>query len=229
MEPVPGHPRHAGVVVPIRAFRSGKARLADALDADQRAELALAMAERVVAAAGPLPIVVVSSDAGGAGLGRRHRDRGRGGPRRTVSTRPLAPASTGNGPTDVVASSSVTRTFHALDPPRSSASRTSCQGSWPSSPATATTARRCSRCPPAWSSRSPTDRVRRDATPRLRAASVSPRPSFATRSSATTSTCRPISWRSIASRCRELRRSRRGRPEPVGTAAPGARDRCAPR
>ena len=62
MEPVPGQARGAGVVIPIRAFRSGKARLADALDADQRAELALAMAERVVAAADPLPIVVVTSD-----------------------------------------------------------------------------------------------------------------------------------------------------------------------
>src|SRR4051794_3803115 len=62
MEPVPGHARGAGVVIPIRAFRSGKARLADALDADQRAELALAMAERVVAAADPLPTVVVTSD-----------------------------------------------------------------------------------------------------------------------------------------------------------------------
>ncbi len=62
MEPVPGQARGAGVVIPIRAFRSGKARLADVLDADQRAELALAMAERVVAAADPLPIVVVTSD-----------------------------------------------------------------------------------------------------------------------------------------------------------------------
>ena len=74
MEPVPGHAPHAGVVIPIRAFRSGKARLADALDADQRAELALAMAERVVAAAGDLPVVVVTADpeardwAGTAGL-----------------------------------------------------------------------------------------------------------------------------------------------------------------
>jgi 2-phospho-L-lactate guanylyltransferase len=62
MEPVPGHARRTGVVIPIRAFRSGKARLADALDADQRAELARAMAERVVAAADPLPAVVVTSD-----------------------------------------------------------------------------------------------------------------------------------------------------------------------
>jgi 2-phospho-L-lactate guanylyltransferase len=74
MEPVPGQTRHAGVVIPIRAFRSGKARLADALDADQRAALALAMAERVIAAAGPLPVLVVTSDpevrewAGGIGI-----------------------------------------------------------------------------------------------------------------------------------------------------------------
>jgi 2-phospho-L-lactate guanylyltransferase len=63
MEPVPGHARDAGVVIPLRAFRSGKARLADALDEEQRAALALAMSERVVAAAGPLAVVVVSSDA----------------------------------------------------------------------------------------------------------------------------------------------------------------------
>lgn len=63
MEPVPGRARLAGVVIPIRAFRSGNARLAAALDADQRAELALAMAERVLAAAGTLPVAVVTADA----------------------------------------------------------------------------------------------------------------------------------------------------------------------
>jgi 2-phospho-L-lactate guanylyltransferase len=63
MEPVPGHAGDAGVVIPIRAFRSGKARLADALDEDQRAALALGMAERVLGAAGTLPVTVVSSDA----------------------------------------------------------------------------------------------------------------------------------------------------------------------
>jgi 2-phospho-L-lactate guanylyltransferase len=62
MEPVPGHVRHAGVVIPIRAFRSGKARLADTLDDDQRAALARTMAERVTRAAGALPAVIVSSD-----------------------------------------------------------------------------------------------------------------------------------------------------------------------
>ena len=63
MEPVPGRARPAGVVIPIRAFRSGNARLAAALDADQRAQLALVMAECVVAAAGTLPVAVVTADA----------------------------------------------------------------------------------------------------------------------------------------------------------------------
>jgi 2-phospho-L-lactate guanylyltransferase len=49
------------VVVPIRAFAHGSARLADVLTPDQRAELARRMAGRVLAAAGPLPVVVVSS------------------------------------------------------------------------------------------------------------------------------------------------------------------------
>jgi 2-phospho-L-lactate guanylyltransferase len=51
----------AGVVIPIRAFVVGKARLAATLDDAPRAELARTMAERVVAAAGELPVVVVSS------------------------------------------------------------------------------------------------------------------------------------------------------------------------
>ena len=63
MQPVPGHAPGTGVVIPIRAFRSGKARLARALDDEQRAGLARTMAERVVAAAEPLAVVVVSSDA----------------------------------------------------------------------------------------------------------------------------------------------------------------------
>jgi 2-phospho-L-lactate guanylyltransferase len=50
------------VVIPLRAFRLGKARLAGALDPDARAELARRMAERVIAAAGPLPVAVVTSD-----------------------------------------------------------------------------------------------------------------------------------------------------------------------
>ena len=51
----------AGVVVPIRSFRFGKARLATALDDDARMALARRMADAVVAAAGSRPIVVVSS------------------------------------------------------------------------------------------------------------------------------------------------------------------------
>jgi 2-phospho-L-lactate guanylyltransferase len=51
----------AGVVVPLRSFALGKARLADALDDDARRALSRTMAERVVAAAGSRPTVIVSS------------------------------------------------------------------------------------------------------------------------------------------------------------------------
>ncbi|MBK5289019.1 MAG: 2-phospho-L-lactate guanylyltransferase [Acidimicrobiia bacterium] len=61
MQPVPGLERRAGVVIPIRAFRSGKVRLADVLSSSERADLAEAMANRVVGAAGDLPLVIVSS------------------------------------------------------------------------------------------------------------------------------------------------------------------------
>jgi 2-phospho-L-lactate guanylyltransferase len=50
-----------GVVVPIRAFALGKARLAERLDATERAELARRFATTVVHAAGDLPVVVVTS------------------------------------------------------------------------------------------------------------------------------------------------------------------------
>jgi 2-phospho-L-lactate guanylyltransferase len=60
---VPDPPRlaRAGVVLPIRAFAVGKARLAATLDDARRTELAQRMAERVLAAAGALPRVVVTS------------------------------------------------------------------------------------------------------------------------------------------------------------------------
>ena len=61
MQPVPGPRQRSGVVIPLRAFASGKARLASVLDDAQRGELATMMANCVVAAAGELPIVVVSS------------------------------------------------------------------------------------------------------------------------------------------------------------------------
>ena len=51
-----------GVVVPIRAFALGKARLADRLHGAEREALARRMAEQVVGAAGALPVLVVSSD-----------------------------------------------------------------------------------------------------------------------------------------------------------------------
>lgn len=52
---------HAGVAVPVRAFALGKARLAEAVGPDERADLARRFATRVVAAAGELPVVVVTS------------------------------------------------------------------------------------------------------------------------------------------------------------------------
>lgn len=54
--------RHdAGIVIPLRSFHLGKARLADRLDVAARADLARTMADRVVDATGGRPIVVVSS------------------------------------------------------------------------------------------------------------------------------------------------------------------------
>jgi 2-phospho-L-lactate guanylyltransferase len=52
----------SGAVIPIRAFALGKARLAAALDASERAALGRRWAEQVLHAAAPLPVVVVSSD-----------------------------------------------------------------------------------------------------------------------------------------------------------------------
>lgn len=60
---VPGPPHHAGVLVPIRGFTSGKARLGEVLGVHERVELAITMANAVVEAAGPLPVTVVSSSA----------------------------------------------------------------------------------------------------------------------------------------------------------------------
>ena len=51
-----------GVVIPIRAFALGKARLADALDASERATLARRWAEQVATAAADHLTIVVSSD-----------------------------------------------------------------------------------------------------------------------------------------------------------------------
>ncbi|HEY1738112.1 MAG TPA: NTP transferase domain-containing protein, partial [Acidimicrobiia bacterium] len=52
----------AVLVVPIRSFRSGFARLATRLDGDERRTLAQRLADRVADAAGAMDLVVVSSD-----------------------------------------------------------------------------------------------------------------------------------------------------------------------
>lgn len=50
------------VVVPIRGFRVGKARLAAVLNESERAALSRSMAAGVLEAAAPLPVIVVTSD-----------------------------------------------------------------------------------------------------------------------------------------------------------------------
>jgi 2-phospho-L-lactate guanylyltransferase len=68
------HPRATGlaeprfgpqaVLVPVKAFQQAKIRLTPALGQHQRAALARAMGERVLAAAAPLPVAVVCDDPG---------------------------------------------------------------------------------------------------------------------------------------------------------------------
>jgi 2-phospho-L-lactate/phosphoenolpyruvate guanylyltransferase len=52
----------AVVLVPVKAFRDAKARLAGVLDGTERARLARWTAERVVAAAGELPVYIACDD-----------------------------------------------------------------------------------------------------------------------------------------------------------------------
>jgi 2-phospho-L-lactate guanylyltransferase len=54
-------PDDAGIIIPVRSFARGKARLAEVLDEDARSTLARTMAERVVEAANGRPTVIVSS------------------------------------------------------------------------------------------------------------------------------------------------------------------------
>jgi 2-phospho-L-lactate guanylyltransferase len=54
----PEHPL-AAVVIPVKSFDLAKGRLAEALDPEERAELARSMAAGVVVAAAPLPTFVV--------------------------------------------------------------------------------------------------------------------------------------------------------------------------
>jgi len=51
----------AGIVIPLRSFTLGKARLAEVLSASEREALARSMADCVVNAAGARPVAVVSS------------------------------------------------------------------------------------------------------------------------------------------------------------------------
>ena len=51
------------VLIPVKAFAEGKARLAPTLDREARAELSRMMATRVLEAAAPLPVAVVCDDA----------------------------------------------------------------------------------------------------------------------------------------------------------------------
>jgi 2-phospho-L-lactate guanylyltransferase len=51
------------VLIPVKAFADGKARLAPTLDRHGRAELSKMMATRVLQAAAPLPVAVVCDDA----------------------------------------------------------------------------------------------------------------------------------------------------------------------
>jgi 2-phospho-L-lactate guanylyltransferase len=61
----PEVPHLAGcvVLIPVKAFADGKARLAPTLDRQGRAELSRLMATRVLEAAAPLPVAVVCDDA----------------------------------------------------------------------------------------------------------------------------------------------------------------------
>jgi 2-phospho-L-lactate guanylyltransferase len=73
MVPDPSRLARCGVVIPIRAFSVGKARLSGTLEPAPRAELAEWMADQVLAAAAPLPIVVVSSAEDVRAWGARRR------------------------------------------------------------------------------------------------------------------------------------------------------------
>ncbi len=72
---LPGHPLRLGpraVLIPVKAFDLAKRRLHRAMDERQRAELARAMADRVVSAAFPLPVAVVCDDTAVAEWARAH-------------------------------------------------------------------------------------------------------------------------------------------------------------
>ena len=140
-------PPRAGVVVPIRAFALGKARLADALDPAERAALARRLAERVrPGRRAPCPSSSCPRIPTCA-TGRRAAARDRARRSRHRSTRPPPADATTSAPR---AASRVV-VAHADLPYARGLARLAATGRGRSSrscPATATTARRCSRFPP---------------------------------------------------------------------------------
>ena len=50
------------VLIPVKSFATAKARLGEALDPSQRAELARTLATAVLAAAAPHPVFVATDD-----------------------------------------------------------------------------------------------------------------------------------------------------------------------
>ncbi len=60
--PSTSNPRRVAVLVPIKDFADAKFRLAEALSASQRSQIAREMAARVVRAAAPHPVFVVCDD-----------------------------------------------------------------------------------------------------------------------------------------------------------------------
>ena len=62
----------SAVLIPVKAFADAKVRLAPALPAEERSELARAMATHVLEVARPLPVAVVCDDPVVADWARRH-------------------------------------------------------------------------------------------------------------------------------------------------------------
>ncbi len=151
----------AGIVVPLRSFTHGKARLAAVLDEAGRATLARTMAERVVGAAGARPVVVVSSapDVIAWALDRKLS---------VIDDPGSLDAAADEGRTWVCARASrasssctpICRSRHRSIRSQTMAARPS--PSW--SPTTVTTARPSSRCRPPHPSHSRTVPARRPAT-----------------------------------------------------------------
>ena len=154
----------SGVVIPIRAFTLGKARLADALDAAERASLGQRWAAQVRGlrprsppwSCRPIPTCAIGPTAWGS-------------PSSTTRARwtpPRPRAATGCATSAARARSSPTPTSPTRRRAGSPGDATARSRSSRSSRATATTARRCSRSPPRSTSASRTGGARSVATRR---------------------------------------------------------------